>query len=1033
MLSTSSGGPSSESPGATSETRPPSALSVGLLRCRRWLHLRDDAMHGVSSCPERYDTTIGLASPPSTAGDMAAVPDISAIAETDATSGMYQPANTPLVQLMNGRWSGCVVPTLSNRSLSSRQGLRARTSAIAAARYSRPVTAATQSHAPAAASVVSDETPTVDEIHSEDDASQHNSHRPAGPLSPLSMPSPAPPVETLALGSTAPCGSWDCTCCAGTGADTDATPVRVSDSGACGSLIPVSDRPATPYYERDDDNPLGVRKDSLASEADFEMGGQPQQRQQHYHTFSEEYIPEDSAFAEYASDSYASDGEHEYVHVSIAENDSAIQLDATGSIGAHASAIHEAHIGDIGGFSAGPLNSVGVSNTAVIAQIFLVGQPFQRPAVSRGMSRVRRVSRRVLLAATHGLRTARARLFLSPRPSDDRARSSALLGVFSAESALAGAIMLLERTRNTRSPSFRMRADRVHLLQARLLSCIYKLFTGLVPVDERQSRHYRFYLPEDDQTELDLGFSESVLFAAQALARGFQIRGTEQQTDALREPACMLCSIWAATRFVIYARGRTLWSTQGSRGSSNGDVDGQLIASQSDLSALRSVLEDFDEAWVRFERDLCFAYFGLSNAQIAGLMDPAESSDTCHITHEEEFSLLVMLLSETLQRCLGQALISEESVESMDPQLILTLPRLAILHALASNDSLCLVESEGKTVFWWFSDYADICRQVRDAVLDLPPPLYQLLQRMLAAEEADLVLAKFEDSMLLEALQKAEATSTTPQPPVKPRAETVGDDLSSAKRTAVVDLDSIIDSPRSARSLSIDDCISSFCAPPYLSPYATCIGSITGTSATQSRIHTSSMGCLACKPSSMRTYATVAAVTAASASTTYSDRGYNSTATSATYPDCTCGSAVASMFLEAPPLPPLPPPYALGATSGETAVEILPGSTSQAHNAKYSSTLTPANLISPSLSLASVRSPSIVAGATVLSHGSPADLAKMLEKRQKSKLEACRAQLRQAFVDVCTVADSLHSGPFARAFRVALEHVFRANTADDTH
>ncbi|KAJ2800801.1 hypothetical protein H4R20_003925, partial [Coemansia guatemalensis] len=1015
------------SPGATSETRPPSALSVGLLRCRRWLHLRDDAMHSVGGCPERYDAAIGLTSPPSTAGDITAVPDISAIAETDVTSGMYQPANTPLVQLMNGRWSGCVGPTLSNRSLSSRQGLRARTSAITAARYSRPVTAATQSHAHAASSAISDEAPTVDEIHSEDDASQHSTHRPAGPLSPLSMPSPAPPAEAQALVPAAPCGSWDCTCCAGAGA----TPAGLSGSGARDSPIPVSDRPATPYYERDADEPLGVRRDSLGSEADFEMSGHLQQRQRHYHTFSEEYMPEDSAFAEYASDSYASDGDHDFVHVSMAANDSAIQLDAAGSLGAHASAMHEAHVGDMGGFSAGPPNSVGVSNTAVIAQIFLVGQPFQGRAVSRGVSRIRRVSRRVLLAATHGLRTARARLLFSPRPSDNRERTSALLDAFSIESSLAGAIVLLEKTRNTRSPSFRMRADRVHVSQARLLNCIYRLFTGLVPADERQSRHYRFYLPEDDQTELDRGFSESVLFAAQALARGFQIRGTEQQTDALREPAYMLCSVWAAARFVIYARGRSLWSNWRRRGSSSDDAGAQPSSSQSDLHALRSVLEDFDEAWVRFERDLCFAYFGLSNAQIAGLMDPAESGDTCHITHEEEFSLLVMLLSETLERCLDQALISEESVETMDPQLILALPRLAILHALASNDSLCLVESEGKTVFWWFSDYADICRQVRDVVLDLPPPLYQLLQRMLAAEEADLVLAQSDDAVLLEALQKTEADRAAPQHPAKPRAETVGDDMSSTKHAAVVDLDSIIDSPRSARSLSIDDCISSFCAPSRLSPYATCIGSITGTSSTQSRTYTSSMGCLACKPSMVRIYATVAAASAAS--TTYSDRPCNSTAASATYPDCTCGSAVASIFLDAPPLPPLPPSYALGATSGETAVDMLPASASQAHNAKYTSAITPANLISPSLSLASVRSTSIAVGTAVLSHGSPADLAKISEKQQWVKLEACRAQLRQAFVDVCTVADSLHSGPFARAFRVALEHVFRANAADDRH
>ncbi|KAJ2319017.1 hypothetical protein IWW51_000557, partial [Coemansia sp. RSA 2702] len=522
------------------------------------------------------------------------------------------------------------------------------------------------------------------------------------------------------------------------------------------------------------------------------------------------------------------------------------------------------------------------------------------------------------------------------------------------------------KTRTTRSPSFRMRADRVHVSQAQLLLCIYKLFTQLVAAEERRSRHYRFYLPEDDQMELDRGFSESVLFAAQALARGFQIRGTESHTDNLREPAWMLCSVWAAVRFVLYARGGALWDTwaHGRPHAAGAGADEPL---PDEIAALRRVLEDFDEAWVRFERELCFAYFGLNNSQVAGLMEPGDSSDSGQIAQEEEFSLLVVLLSETLQRCLTQALVSDEQMEAMDPQLILALPRLAILHAIAGGDSggvdgLCFVESEGCPVFWWFRDYADVCRQIHNVVSTLPPELYELLQKMLVAEEADVVLAQTKDAVLFEALYRDEPVRlVAPKALAKARSETVRDDASSAKRTAVVDLESIIDSPRSARSLSIDDCISSFCASAYLNSYESCVGH-----AGQSRGHASSVSCLACE-SSARLYATP------------------------------------GMF-DVPPLPPHPSSTLLAA-SAELSASLVTSPSLQTTKCSL------ARALSPSLSMASTRSASG-------------------ERQRRMRLDACRKQLKQTFVAVCTVADSLHSGPFARPFRVALELVFRMNATE---
>ncbi|KAI9480083.1 hypothetical protein LPJ78_002392 [Coemansia sp. RSA 989] len=837
-----------------------------LLRYRRWLNLRNEGS-GSTGCPERYDANMGLASPPSDYGDLAGPADTG----TDDGS-IYQ---QPLVQLMNGRWSGCLGPTLSNRSLSSRQGLRARASVLAASRYCpRPVTA---THV--AGSADGGHVPPSCSAEASPAAIESDEEQADTPLSPVSLEAAEAAREQLA--------EWNC---------------------------PTATAPELP----DSEGSQHSEHDSALSADEYGMFG----------------FPAESAFAEYATESVASDTAYR-PGAGLAAHVGGAAQDAPASVDSRSAIMHEMSAAQGG---------AGLPSASSIAQIFLVGQPTQARSARR-MSRVRRASHRALLAIARALRIGKTRLLFPALTGSDQQCLSALLESCSAEAALASSLQVLQKSRNTRSPSFRMRADRVHASQAQLLLCIYTLFTQQVSAEERQSRHYRFYLPEDDQVELDRGFSESVLFAAQALARGFQIRGTESHTEALREPASMLCSVWAAVRFVLYARSRPLWDawTRGHSGSS------------SEIDSLRRVLVDFDEAWVRFERDLCFAYFRLNNSQVAGFMDPNDSGDSGQVAQEEEFSLLVVLLSETLQRCLTQKLVTEEQTESMDPQLILALPRLAILHAIAGGkegfDGLCFVEFEGTSMFWWFREYSDLCRRIYDTVSSWPLPLYELLQRMLVAEEADLVLSQTSDAVLFDVLYKDVKPAQT-KTAAKCRSETMGDECS-AKHTAVLDLESIIDSPRSVRSLSIDDCISSFNAS-YLSPYEPCLA--------HSRSLANSSSCLACDSSRIMP-----------------------------------SNALPGMF-DVPPLP-HPSSLLLGSTEMSSLASTLP----------THSRCPLAHALSPSMSMTSTRSASE-------------------ERRRRMRLDACREQLRQAFVSVCTVADSLHSGPFARPFRVALELVFRMNT-----
>ncbi|KAI8326077.1 hypothetical protein GQ54DRAFT_132792 [Martensiomyces pterosporus] len=585
-------------------------------------------------------------------------------------------------------------------------------------------------------------------------------------------------------------------------------------------------------------------------------------------------------------------------------------------------------------------------NASAIAHIFAIGQP-SRPKGHSGISKARRLSKRLLRMIPQSLRAGSTHT--RPLTEADRVCSDALLSTFATESSLSNAIRLLERTRSTRSSSFRMRADRVHSSQSQLLCCIYELFAQLVPEEEQRSRHYRFYLPEDDQTELDRGFSESVLFAAQALARGFQIRGTELYTQSLREPAWLLCSAWAAVRYVIFARGSSLWCIwdhglmhQAEHAPS--PSSSSVLSPQDELGALRGVLADFDEAWVRFERDLCFAYFGLSNAQLAGAMDPNEADG--QVAQEEEFSLLVVLLSETLQRSIAQDLVTEEQMEAMEPQLILALPRLAILHAIARGgvDGLRFVESEDAPVFWWFREYTQVCRKTSDAVSQWAAEQYEVLQKMLAAEEADVVWTTCENSLYV-SLASARGV------PMCLAGSTKRADVPTGAAQATVDALSVADIPRSIDIASID-LASSVCG----------------------------------------------------VSSDYSGPGaaeHLSTQLSAVHDDH--GSSTLSP---------------LGSTQC-LSVDKIAGSTP--HSPVQSPRTHPSPVMAVSAAVSSMSLSDTPRSVSRLAADANGPAVRNYE------LAVCKEATKQVYVDICTVADSLHSGPFARPFRVALELVFRMN------
>ncbi|KAJ1667392.1 hypothetical protein EV178_001386 [Coemansia sp. RSA 1646] len=1173
MATTVSASNASAAPSQTAvgDTHENNVLSAGLARCRKWLrHQKNTSTLRYPSTPTTLratsaadrsalqsstadfapsictnsDSSIAAAS--SASHSNSAVTSATAAVVTAspalAASAACPPPGTSgsLVHLMNGRWSGCLAPTLSSRSLTSgpRQPtvLRSRTSALlgsaaaAAEGPSRTTSIMIQSHSYACVpSQQQQQQQRTGTSHSNTSiqATHNNAHedpgrrsRAIGPDIGLSVPTEIVGIEVLSpdayhvhrpshsripgaalplspISASPPLSRSSAVLnpeppvyCATASWDDDDEEEGDGCVSYTGQAIAAEPSPVTPRasHDRNDSNVNNTNNDDnngrygpgRASSLLFcecSSGGPPHTHRVHQHrrSYASSMTGSFSGNISLAGDNddvtnsptdlgvYATQLPHSSGHSLARINEEAANFGIRSFGSATINGIHDSEYASVGltgseeqhlyasetasaetthqqlpvhvaqtqnyhnhpGYATASASAsasasattTGASSAAAIVSIFSIGQPAHpHKRLTKRLARVRRMSRRLASSLARALHLRRRRqaadtnAYASQRvvSDSDRVCSDALLAAFSAESSLMSSTQLLERMRSMQTMSFRVRADRVHLAQSQLLHCVYILFTQQVRAEQRQSRHYRFYLPEDDQAELDRGFSESVLFAAQALSRGFQIRGTEVYTQALREPAWMLCSVWAALRHVLHVRGQDLWRTWTHGTGLVSGRDGRSLVHYDELVALREVLEDFDEAWVRFERDLCFAYFGLSNAQIAGIMDPNSSGDALapesqRIAQEEEFSLLVVLMSETLQRCLGQDLATRDQIECMDPVLVISLPRLAILHAIARNgaEGLRFVDSDSAPMFWWFRDYKDLCKRVSDAAETMSPALYEVLQRMLIAEEADIVLSQCSDDVFAGSFIDSDKTRSYSGD--TQRTATAGNDpatstsASSNKnccclgaRRKTLDLESIIDSPRTTRSLSIDDCISSMYAsssPQCLSPESgkpvtTTAEAVAAAAAAAAaaRSRASSTGCLVCAlPDSERL---------AARNNSECDR-----------PLCRGRAASSASVRVASPLD------SMGAISlaSTMSTPILGGG---CYNCMMA---TPTSLMPPQAST----------------------LARIdTMAKRKANIESQKTGLRKVFVDVCTVADSLHSGPFARPFRMALELVFRMNIAD---
>lgn len=159
----------------------------------------------------------------------------------------------------------------------------------------------------------------------------------------------------------------------------------------------------------------------------------------------------------------------------------------------------------------------------------------------------------------------------------------------------------------------------------------------------------------DDRADLECGYSENILFAAQALTSNFRVRDIEQFTTILSCSASTLCSALEALRFVFH-------DTLAHHGTDY------------HMTQLHRVMQDFDKAWCHFEWRLCHCFQMFSLRRATDSNYDLQGTDLLDNTSD--------LMQETLEISMRRDLFTQEEINTADTKLIIAVPRLSIIVGL---------------------------------------------------------------------------------------------------------------------------------------------------------------------------------------------------------------------------------------------------------------------------------------------------------------------------------------------------------------
>ncbi|RWS27150.1 hypothetical protein B4U80_00874 [Leptotrombidium deliense] len=227
---------------------------------------------------------------------------------------------------------------------------------------------------------------------------------------------------------------------------------------------------------------------------------------------------------------------------------------------------------------------------------------------------------------------------------------------------------------------------------------------------ERCSRDYRSKFPDDLLTGGENGESLNgqIWFGAECLAAGSNIMNHETESEALRPMAKVLTN----TLDVLRQELRRCCTDLDDNFCVYKDVRGfDLICK----------LEEFDRMFASFE-------FEYVNAML-----PIKSVDEI-----EKLQELTVLFSETVARALKRGLIQQSDIDECQPNVMITIPRLAIVYGLVfCGEESTIYKKQKEDLSNVFKPFHSLIHRVYDLLHILRPVELEFLEKLLTNEESD--------------------------------------------------------------------------------------------------------------------------------------------------------------------------------------------------------------------------------------------------------------------------------------------------------
>ncbi|XP_060621623.2 lateral signaling target protein 2 homolog [Anolis sagrei] len=240
--------------------------------------------------------------------------------------------------------------------------------------------------------------------------------------------------------------------------------------------------------------------------------------------------------------------------------------------------------------------------------------------------------------------------------------------------------------------------NQLHLSQAELLSIIEQIMDECIPT-ERHGRDYVIKFPEDLLVD---NLRNHMLFAAECLMAHTYIDVDEADGVRLRPLAKdLLCSLELV----------------------------RVVLREQSLNQPGPYSEPIRRALVRF--DMLFAEFELSYvSSLVSVKSPEE------IYRQQE---IVVLFCETVARALKLGHLTQDMIDGYEPQLMFTIPRLAIISGLLIYpDGPLNLERRPEEISRVFSPFYVLLRKIRELLRVLSKEeLYKLEKRVLNENAAD--------------------------------------------------------------------------------------------------------------------------------------------------------------------------------------------------------------------------------------------------------------------------------------------------------